>query len=89
MSMWRRALICAFVLAPWHGGIAVAGPEECREAAAKYESAVADVRAALRAYAHCISNSEGHDDCSTEFATLQSAHDDFESAVSAYESDCR
>jgi hypothetical protein len=66
-----------------------ADPEECREAINQYNTAKSDVSDALRAYANCVSDSQGHDDCSSEFSTLQSAHSDFESAVSAYESDCQ
>jgi hypothetical protein len=65
-----------------------ADPTECREAVAAYNSAIADVSAKLRRYASCISNSQGHDDCSTEFRHLKSAQDDFENAVSQYESEC-
>lgn len=66
-----------------------ADPEECRNAVDQYNSARSDVSDALRLYASCISSSDGHDDCSTEFSSLQSAQDDFKSAVSTYESDCQ
>ena len=65
-----------------------ADPEECREAIRNYNSASAEISDALRRYADCISNSRGHDDCSTEFSSVQSAQDEFESAVSEYESEC-
>jgi hypothetical protein len=67
----------------------MAGPEECQEAVEKYRSAASDVKEALRTYARCLSDTDGHDDCSTEFTRLRSAQDDFESAVSDYESDCQ
>lgn len=66
----------------------VASPEECRDAIDQYKSARGDVASAIRGYASCVSSSDGHDDCSSEFSTLQSAHDDFESAVSDYENEC-
>jgi hypothetical protein len=66
-----------------------AGPSECREAVDEYKSAKSDVADALRRYADCVSTSDGHEDCSVEFSTLHSAQDDFESAVSNYESECR
>src|SRR5665213_608059 len=44
-----------------------ADPEECRNAVDQYNSARSDVSDALRIYASCISGSDGHDDCSTEF----------------------
>jgi hypothetical protein len=65
-----------------------ADPEECREAISQYNSAKSDVADALKLYAACVSDSDGHDDCSSEFSTLRSAQDDFESAVSEYESNC-
>jgi hypothetical protein len=66
-----------------------ADPEECREAIDKYNAAKNDVADALRAYANCVSDSRGHDDCSLEFSTLQLAQSDFENAVLAYGSDCQ
>jgi hypothetical protein len=63
--------------------------EECRDAITAYNSALSDVSAAVRAYANCVTDSHGHDDCSSEFASLQSAQSDFEDAVSAYEADCQ
>jgi hypothetical protein len=65
-----------------------ADPEECREAISQYNSAKSDIADALKRYASCVSDSDGHDDCSSEFSTLRSAQDDFESAVSDYESNC-
>jgi hypothetical protein len=66
-----------------------ADPEGCRDAVDQYRSAKSDVSDALRGYATCISGSDGHDDCSSEFSSLHSAQDDFESAVSQYESECQ
>jgi hypothetical protein len=67
---------------------AKADPEQCREAIRNYNSARAEVSDALRLYANCISSSRGRDDCSTEFSSLQSAQEEFESGVSEYESEC-
>jgi hypothetical protein len=68
---------------------AIADPDSCREAVDQYKTAKSDVSDAIRRYASCISSSDGHDDCSIEFASLQSAQDDLESAVSEYESECQ
>ena len=65
-----------------------ASPEECQEASSEYKSAMEDIGTALVAYKSCLSGGGGHDDCSTEFAALKSAQDDFEDAVSKYESEC-
>ena len=54
----------------------------------QYNSPKSDVTDALKLYAACVSDSDGHDDCSSEFSSLRSAQDDFESAVSEYESNC-
>ena len=81
----RLALILAFA---WCSN-AWADVEECQNAINTYNSAIGDVADALRIYGQCISGSHGHDDCSVEFSTLQSAQSDFESAVSSYESDCQ
>jgi hypothetical protein len=61
---------------------------ECQEALDQYNAALSDVVHALRGYSRCVSDSKGHDDCSIEFSRLQSAQNDFESAVSNYQSDC-
>lgn len=65
-----------------------ASPTECQEAISQYKSAMEDISTALRTYRSFLSNTDGHDDCSTEFATLKSAQDDLEEAVSNYGSDC-
>jgi hypothetical protein len=65
-----------------------AGPSECQEAVSNYKSARGDISTALQAYVNCLSGNDGHDDCSSEFETLKSAKDDFENAVSQYESEC-
>jgi hypothetical protein len=69
--------------------VASASPEECREAIDRYNSAKSDVAYAISTYARCVSGSDGHDDCSTEFESLRSQQDEFESAVSDYESECQ
>jgi hypothetical protein len=65
-----------------------AEPEQCQEAASEYKSAREDIKDALTAYVNCLSGNDGHDDCSSEFETLKGAQDDFEGAVSKYESEC-
>jgi hypothetical protein len=67
---------------------ALAGPTECQEAITEYKSAKSDISSALQLYANCVSSSDGHDDCSTEFEQLKSAQDDLEDAVSKYETEC-
>jgi hypothetical protein len=62
--------------------------DECRDALDHYNSVRSDVSSALRQYGCCVSDSKGHDDCATEFSTLHSAQDDFESAVSEYQDNC-
>jgi hypothetical protein len=71
------------------GPMARANPAECREAVDRYNEATGEVADALRAYSRCVSDSRGHDDCSSEFSRSRSAQDDFEAAVSDYESECQ
>ena len=85
--LWRAVFILILVALP--ARTAISGPAECRDAADQYKSAKSDALDALRAYARCVSGNDGHDDCSSEFSALQSAQEDFESAVSEYESECQ
>jgi hypothetical protein len=39
----------------------------------RYNEATSEVADALRAYSRCVSDSRGHDDCSSEFSRLRSA----------------
>ena len=80
-------LVAAFSIATSQA--ASAGPDECREAAEQYKSAVSEVASALSQYATCVTSSDGTDDCSSEFSSLKSAHDDFETAASRYVSESK
>ena len=62
---------------------------DCNDAVNTYNSAISDISSTLRRYTSCVSNSNGHDDCSSEFRRLRSAQSDFESAISDYERECR
>jgi hypothetical protein len=66
-----------------------ADPEDCKAAIEQYNSAKSDLADALKKYSDCVNDSDGHDDCSTEFEEVKSTQDDFESAVSEYESECQ
>ena len=87
MRIRATAIACGTFLALC-GGVARSETDECRDVLDHYNSARSDVSSALRQYGRCISDSKGHDDCSSEFSTLHSAHDDFESAVSEYQDKC-
>jgi hypothetical protein len=84
----RKILVSAAIAVMFLSGPAAAGPEECREAINRYNSALEEVGSTLRRYANCVSDSQGRDDCSSEFRRLRSAQDDFESAVSEYGTEC-
>jgi hypothetical protein len=58
--------------------------EECQDAVTACNSVLSDASVAIRAYANCVTDSDGHEDCSSAFSALQSAQSDFENAVSAY-----
>jgi hypothetical protein len=70
------------------GVSAMADREACRGAILTFKSAKGSVGDYLRRYASCVSRSDGHDNCSSEFSRLRSAQDDFESAASDYDRDC-
>ena len=87
-----RSFVILSVIALLAGASAAssrADPAQCGEATSRYNSALDDVTDALRAYSRCVSDSRGHDDCSSKFSRLRSAQDDFESAVSNYLSECQ
>ena len=70
------------------GVSAMADREACRGAILTFKSAKGSVGDYLRRYASCVSQSNGHDDCSREFSGLRSAQDNFELAVSDFDRDC-
>jgi hypothetical protein len=65
-----------------------ADPEACEDAAHEFQSSHSNLEGALAGNQNCVSSSNGHDDCSSEFQSLQSEQSDFETAVSSYESEC-
>lgn len=87
MRIAYAAFAVALVLAPPTGS--KADTDECPDAIQNYNSAVSDIATAIRSYTSCVSDSKGHDDCSSEFSSVQSAQSDFEDAVSRYGSDCQ
>jgi len=87
MRIWATAMAGGIFLALC-GNAARSDTDECREALNHYQSARSDVSSALRQYGRCVSDSKGHDDCASEFSTLHSAQNDFESAVSEYQDKC-
>jgi hypothetical protein len=88
MRRCLRKLACVLAVAILPVRMAAAGPDECRIPRVQYNSALSDLNDALRSYTRCVSESRGLDDCSIEFSALQSAQEDFESAVSDYQSEC-
>jgi hypothetical protein len=89
MKRFLVAIMCGIMFLLIPTASTNADPERCQDALNQYRSTKSDVRDALRNYTNCIDGSDGHDDCSSEFSTLQSAQDDFETAVSEYESECQ
>jgi hypothetical protein len=88
--MTKVVVVCAVALgiALITGISATADPEACKGATLVFKSAKNGVGDYLRRYASCVSRSNGHNDCSSEFSRLRSAQDDFESAVSNYDREC-
>ena len=75
MRIWATVMACGIFLALC-GNAARSDTDECRDALDHYNSAKSDVSSALRHYGRCVSDSKGHEDCSSEFSTLHSAQDD-------------
>jgi hypothetical protein len=88
MKAPRLVLVTGMVLALCLTARSRADPTECQDAITEYKSARSDISTALQIYVNCLSSNDGHDDCSSEFQGLKSAQDDFEDAVSKYESEC-
>lgn len=84
-ELWVAVILTAFV---WSIAPARASMSECRDAIDRYNTIIGDIPNLLRSYTNCVSSSRGHDDCTSEFESLRSTQDDFESAVSDYESEC-
>jgi hypothetical protein len=80
------AVLVSFVVA-----IAPAGAQEeqCRRAVDEFNLAREDIVSTARQYARCVTDSEGADDCSSEFRELRGAQDAFEEAVSEHQAYCR
>jgi hypothetical protein len=83
------AAACGIALLVSSDRVIRADPESCRNAVDQYKSARSEVFDAIKTYARCISDSDGRDDCSSEFSSVRSEQDDFETAVSDYESECQ
>jgi hypothetical protein len=61
----------------------------CEAAVRSYNDAAESIPSRLRSYAPCVEASQGHDDCSSQFSRIRSAHSTFSSAVSDYSVNCR
>jgi hypothetical protein len=55
----------------------------------EFNSAREEIVNAARQYARCVTDSEGADDCSSEFRDLRGAQEAFEEAVSEFPAHCR
>jgi hypothetical protein len=89
MLMTKVIGAAALGLALLLGGMsATADPEACKGAIFVFRSARNGVGDYLKRYASCVSRSNGHDNCTREFAELRRAQDDFELAVSGYDREC-
>lgn len=87
MCVLYRGLIAVTILA-LSVSASRSASEDCREAIEKYNRAISELSFSIRRYADCVSSSRGRDDCSSEFSSLQSDQDDFETAVRRYRREC-
>ena len=90
LVLYRRAarIALALLITAVPSAAIRADVDDCREAIRAFKSARAEIASNVQAYVDCVSGSDGHDNCSSEFETLKSAHDEFEDGVSKYESEC-
>jgi hypothetical protein len=90
VAMHRILIIAVVIVTLTNNRFARAGPDECKEAIADYNSALEEISNAMERYSRCVSDSrsQGHDDCSPEFRQLKSSQSDLEAAVSDYGSEC-
>ena len=61
---------------------------ECRDALARAEEAGSELASSARRLANCAESEDYEDDCSSEFSSARSDHDDYEDAVSDVQSHC-
>lgn len=61
---------------------------ECRDAIDRAQSAASELSDYARRLRNCAEAQDYSDDCDTEFRRTRSAHDDYESAVSSFQSYC-
>jgi len=88
MLMTKVVGAVALGIALLTGISATADPDACKGAMLVFKSAKNGVGDYLRRYASCVSRSNGHDNCASEFSRLRSVQDDFELAVSSYDREC-
>jgi hypothetical protein len=88
MLRYRSNLAGAVALA-FTVHLAHAGPEECRQAVDDYDVVMSELTEALGQYEKCVTESNGEDICEIEFEHLQSAQQDFQTAVLTYQNECR
>jgi len=68
--------------------VAFANHEDCRDAKHEYKQAKDEISDYVRRYVSCVSSSDGHDDCESEFRSLKDSQEEFEEAVQKIESEC-
>ena len=61
---------------------------DCCDAIDDADSSSDDLESSAQSLATCASNDDYSDDCWSEFTSVQSAHSDYESAVSDVDSNC-
>jgi hypothetical protein len=89
-TLYRIVIVAVVVtVAVTNNRPARAGPDECKVAIDSYNSAVEEISDTMKRYSRCVSDSQGHDDCSSEFRRLKSSQSDFEVSVSNYGSECQ
>lgn len=83
----RRALACIVLLYSYCP--AYADVDQCERAIRDYKEASSELADYVNRYVRCLNNTDGSDDCSSEFSRLKRAQSDFEDAVSELGWKCR
>lgn len=89
MKSYSSALLILIASGIIDAQSAYASPEQCKYAIEKYNSTISNIQYSLRRYTTCLSNSQGHEDCSYEFRKLKYDQSDYENVVSEMSSECR
>lgn len=83
-----RCVLACVIIMSWSWS-AAADVEQCERAIRDYKEASSELADYVNRYVRCLNNTDGSDNCSSEFSRLKRAQSDFEDAVSELGWRCR